>query len=48
MTRLCSNIKTECSNNTYADYVQRKCVNVTDCTHTTTDKYYSDPLTKGC
>ncbi len=44
MTRLCTDVKAECSNDTYADYTQKKCVNVTSCSTTT----YSDPLTKGC
>lgn len=44
MTRLCTNVKTECSNLTYADYTQRKCVNATSCSTNT----YADPFTKGC
>lgn len=44
MTRLCTNVKAECSNLTYADYNKRQCVASNNCS----TNYYSDPFTKGC
>ncbi len=43
-TRLCYNVKTSCTNNTYADSLKKLCVAAADCTVGT----YADPLTKGC
>ena len=43
-TRLCYNVKTLCSNNTYADAQLKYCVNGTACTVGT----YADPATMGC
>lgn len=43
-TRLCSNVKTDCTNNTFADPQQFLCVPGTSCTAGT----YADPSTNGC
>jgi hypothetical protein len=43
-TRLCTNVKTECSNTTYADASQKLCVNGTSCSLNS----YADNYTQGC
>ena len=41
---MCYNVKTSCSNDTYADATKRLCVVATNCTEGT----FADPFTKGC
>lgn len=43
-TNMCYNVKTSCSNHTYADAQLKYCVNGTACTSGT----YADPMTMGC
>ena len=43
-TSMCYNVKTSCSNATYADPLKFMCVAATDCTTNS----FADPFTKGC
>lgn len=47
-TSMCYNVKTSCSNNTYADPIQRLCVVAASCYSNATYTSYADPFTKGC
>lgn len=43
-TSMCYNVKTLCSNDTYADAQKFLCVSAPNCTQGT----FADPFTKGC
>lgn len=47
-TSMCYNVKVSCSNNTYADPIQKLCVIAANCFINSTYSSFADPFTKGC